>query len=449
MCGIAAVLNGSMSELVTMGEKINHRGVHNSIFEIDNLKVYFSWLPITDPKAKAQPFKSGKHYVWLNGFISNYKELGAKYSIPMDSDCDTELLARFIDKFNLTKLDELNGSFAVLVWHYGELTIFTDRYGIKQLYRYQSGNKVLIASEIMAIKAVVNLSKNDVGINDWKHSLGVMYDGTIYSGIKRVKKLPFTIPEKIEIEYNQAKERLKELWDQSIRRNKSDSISDCVFLSGGIDSGMIAKYIDADYSFSVDYTDENYSEIENIKLLSSGLHYSIICNQELFDKYADISASCIDDPKVGSCYTNYALTELAAKFATIIYSGAGGDEFFGGYPHRLFRAINEVIQRTDEEGQNYDINHFEYDLRFLSGVLIVEDRMAGNFAMETRYPLLDNDLVDFALSLPDEYLVGKRILKDISGLPDKVLNSPKKGFSNPHCTNKEWIEIVLKQLDNE
>ena len=65
--------------------------------------------------------------------------------------------------------------------------------------------------------------------------------------------------------------------------------------------------------------------------------------------------------------------------------------------------------------------------------------------METRYPLLDNDLVDFALSLPDEYKENKRILKDISGLNEKVLNSPKKGFSNP-VSNDEWVDFSINYI---
>ena len=72
--------------------------------------------------------------------------------------------------------------------------------------------------------------------------------------------------------------------------------------------------------------------------------------------------------------------------------------------------------------------------------------MAGWHTMETRYPLLDNDFVDFALSLPDEYLKDKRILKDISGLHFEVLNAKKKGFSNPHFTNKEWVKFTLKHI---
>jgi hypothetical protein len=72
--------------------------------------------------------------------------------------------------------------------------------------------------------------------------------------------------------------------------------------------------------------------------------------------------------------------------------------------------------------------------------------MSGWHTMETRYPLLDNEFVDFALSLPDEYLNNKRILKDISGLHPDVIKGKKRGFSNPHFTNDEWVEFCKNNI---
>lgn len=71
--------------------------------------------------------------------------------------------------------------------------------------------------------------------------------------------------------------------------------------------------------------------------------------------------------------------------------------------------------------------------------------MAGFHTMETRYPLLDNDFVDFALSLPAEYRKEKRILKDISGLHPDVVKGKKRGFSNPYMNNMEWATFALNK----
>lgn len=449
MCGLALTINGTKSETIAMGQAIKHRGIKHEIAEIDNIKVWFSWLPIVNKNAPMQPFVSGKWMVWLNGYISNYLELAEKYRINLYTDCDTLLLAELFNLFDLTKTNELNGFFSIVAYnkHEKKIHAFTDRYGIKQLYRYEQGDTVYICSEVKGLLQIGNHELDEVAVEDWHYSLGVMTFDTVYRNITRVPYLQFVMPETISISYPDAKKELKRLFDQSIRRNKA-KIADGVFLSGGVDSGIIAKHIFPDYSFSMDYTDSAYSEIEDIKLNTTGIHYTMICNRQLFDTYKYRVMKALDDLKAGSCYTNFALTELASKYCTVIYSGAGGDEVFDGYTHRYNREINDVIRRADMDGGKSNIAHKEYDWLFLKGVLVVEDRMAGFHTMETRYPLLDNDFVDFALSLPAIYRVNKRILKDISGLPDKIKDGKKRGFSNPYMSNFEWSQFAMNETRN-
>ena len=472
MCGIAIVVNGTHEEVMKMGHALKHRGKFQSDVKIDNIHAYFSWLPITDRSAGRQPFWHGKYALWLNGFISNWKELAKKYHIEMQTNCDTEFLVKFIAAGGYDYLHELNGFFSVVYYDGKSLEYFTDRYGIKQLYGYCDGGKTYIASEVKSLLAVLpGIKLDERGVEDWRYSLGVMNEHTIYKGVFRIPSLKFKRFDKLsvtQIDYEQAKDKLRELFWKSIERNKVDGLADGVFLSGGVDSGLLAKALNPDFCFSMDYQDVNFSEGENIKLNSAGIHYSMICNRAMFEKYKHETMEALDDLKAGSCYTNFALTELASKFCTVLYSGAGGDEVFNGYVHRYSKPIEEVIRRTSaqpcpkgsyaeiqgpstplrsaQDDKPISLTHKEYDWKYLKGILVVEDRMSGYHTMETRYPFLDNDLVDFALSLPDEYLNDKRILKDISGLDPKVLSGKKRGFSNPYCTNEEWIEFTLQNL---
>lgn len=440
MCGISLVVNGSRSEVKVMGEAIKHRGTRHNIFEHGKLKVWFSCLPITDQTAPMQPYFYEGKYFWLNGFISNYKELAERYGIELLTNCDTELLSKFKGHYL-----ELNGFFSIVIYdtYTGKLNCFTDRYGIKQLYKYQAGKTLYISSEIKGIQAVNKIEIDQDAMSDWLYSLGVMSE-TIYKGVSRVECLPFIKPDVINISYEYAKEKLKFLLKQSIHRNKSN-LNDGVFLSGGIDSGILAKGLNPKYCFSVDYKDQKLSEYPGIRLNSKGTHFSLLCNDYLYDNYKFKTLDALDDLKAGSCYTNFALTELASKLCTVLYSGAGGDEVFDGYSHRYSRNINDVIRRTNYPGKRYDLTHKEYDWLYLKSILVVEDRMSGFHTMETRYPFLDNDLVNFALSLPEEYKKDKRILKDISGLHTEVVNGKKKGFSNP-VSNAEWAEFCLQQV---
>jgi asparagine synthase (glutamine-hydrolysing) len=459
MCGINAIIKGNDDvnfELTSMNEATKRRGFETFYEDHGSAQVAFNWLPITD-KLNYPPNEYNGTVVYLNGFISNYKELATKYDIALKTNSDIEFLAKFLDLHNGNKLDELNGFFAVLYWSpfYKDWFRFTDRYGIKQLYEYRDEKgTTYISSEVKGILAVcpeIELDEN--AIEDWKCTLGAMNENTIYKGIRRIPKLPFVVPKKISISYEDAKIKLQRLLLKSFQRNNYNGAKG-VYLSGGIDSGIIAKWLIPEYCFSVDYVDNEFSEAELIKENSIRNHYSIIINEHTAKKYAFKTMEALDDLKAGSCYTNFAIAELASKFVKVVYSGAGGDEFFGGYPHRknvnvpiiAKRTINQECWGYVDKLQRTKTTPFEYDLKFLSAVLVVEDRMSGFHTMETRYPLLDNDLVDFALSLPDEYLENKRILKDVSGLSEKVLNGKKRGFSNPYFTNDEWVEFTLKNL---
>lgn len=456
MCGISVVINGTRPEVYLMGKAIQHRGTHHSLTEIDNIRVYFSHLKITDSSSQDQPFCSGKWMVWMNGYISNYWEIAHKYKINLDSGCDTELLSRFIEKFGMDNWGELNGFFSIFAYDTIEKKMLagTDRYGIKQLYRYVSpGGTVYISSEPKAILKV----NPQIGINvdyenEWIYSLGVMNPHTIYRDIKRVPCIASPKITPLSISYSDAKDQLTYLLSQSMFRNKVKAIKDGVFLSGGIDSGLLANRLDPDYCFSMDYHDEKYSEINNIKLNSNSKHITMICNRDLFDEYKVKTFQAVDDLKVGSCYTNFALTEVASKFCTVLYSGAGGDEVFDGYIHRYDRKINDVIRRTlitddfNEQVFYDDITHKQYDWQYLKGILVIEDRMSGYHTMETRYPYLDNDLVNFVLSLPEEYRKDKRILRDVCGLAPEVARGRKRGFSNPYMTNFQWAKFALEQV---
>ena len=460
MCGINAVINGKPSDAVRMAHATRNRGmvVHTYHHELNGqtFDVAFNYLPITGEKNIEYPVKIGTFRFWLNGYISNYKELQEDYELGNICGTDTEVMAQLltigilqeqVDKY----VKMLNGFFSILIYdeENGEHWTFTDRHGIKKLYRYEHG----ISSEIKGLQALYDIKPTQDCISNWRSTLGIITED---SGYEDVFVVPSVWHKEIykytDITYYEAKLELSRLLHQAFERNKAPGLRTGVLLSGGIDSGILAKYMQPDYCFSMDYEDDFYSEIGNIKLNTQGIHYTIICNRQLADTYAPLAAQCLDELKAGSCYTNYALTELASKFCRVIYSGAGADELFKGYTHRYDKPVEEVAHRSGCTIESHlpmigytDMTHAQYDAAYLKGILIVEDRIGGAHAVETRYPFLDNDLVDFVRSLPDEFLENKKILKDVCGLHPDVVNGKKRGFSNPYYTNLEWADYVLKQ----
>ena len=226
----------------------------------------------------------------------------------------------------------------------------------------------------------------------------------------------------------------------------------------------------------------------------------------------------LEDLRVGQCYPNYYAARLASESVKVVMSGTGGDELFGGYPWRYATAIGNSVEsyidnyyrywqrlvyneekpllfnkevkdqlrKMDIDGtipfkdhtlmafQNVypgeircnsreeQINHSLYFecKTFLHGLLVVEDKMSMAHSLETRVPLLDNDLVDLACQTPVRYKianlnnwetfnadiprslertdVGKDILRKTMGrvIPKSVTQAKKQGFSAP---DESWF----------
>jgi asparagine synthase (glutamine-hydrolysing) len=157
----------------------------------------------------------------------------------------------------------------------------------------------------------------------------------------------------------------------------------------------------------------------------------------------------LEEPRVGQSYPNYYAAQLASKFVKVVLSGGGGDELFGGYPWRYYRAVvnqdfehyidqyygfwqrlipnkeiskvfapiwddvkdvwtrdifRDVFLSHDNElnrPEDY-INHSLYfeAKTFLHGLFVVEDKVSMAHSLESRVPFMDNDLVEFAMQCP-------------------------------------------------
>jgi asparagine synthase (glutamine-hydrolysing) len=184
-------------------------------------------------------------------------------------------------------------------------------------------------------------------------------------------------------------------------------------------------------------------------------HYEMVLKAGDMERILPALTWHLEEPRVGQSYPNYYASQLAGKFVKVVLSGAGGDELFGGYPWRYYRAVvnddfehyvdkyyrfwqrlipNRVIRQVfrpiwrDVENvwtrhifrdvfadqasaltraEDY-VNHSLYfEARtFLHGLLVVEDKLSMAHGLETRVPFLDNDLVDFAMRVPVRMKLG-------------------------------------------
>ena len=177
----------------------------------------------------------------------------------------------------------------------------------------------------------------------------------------------------------------------------------------------------------------------------------------------------LENPRVGASWPNFGLYELASKYVRVLFDGAGADELFGGYHWRYAEPeYKNVLSRTgqwgpicqqlmdDTIGTDSIYDRYKIDAEwFLSGVLEVVDKLSMAHSVEVRVPFLDNDLVDFAVTIPAEYKSGKQVLKDAfaDALPQEIISGPKKGFTSPDWLTSDgdtqaqrWNNEAINQL---
>ena len=242
------------------------------------------------------------------------------------------------------------------------------------------------------------------------------------------------------------------------------------YLSGGMDSGSItavaASQIPYLKSFTCGFDLHSASGLElafdereaaeHMSYLFKTEHYEMVLKAGDMERVMPRLAWHIEEPRVGQSYPNFYVSQLARKFVKVALAGTGGDELFGGYPWRYYRAVvnddfehyvdkyylfwqrlipNTVIKRVFQpvwrdvehvwtrdifrdvfqehapqltRPEDY-VNHSLYfeAKTFLHGLLVIEDKLSMAHGLETRVPFLDNDLVDFALRVPVKYKLGK------------------------------------------
>lgn len=459
MCGIVVQFNfnknkhANDSVMADMLAAIKHRGTDQVVIDnYNNFNVGFRRLAITDVKTN-QPGRSTNWIVYLNGEIYNYKELGY-------TGTECEVLAKGFEEHGVDFVQKLNGMFAIVAINNGVVWVCRDRYGIKPMYYWITDNKIIMASEIKAIiqHKDYTFKVNDSAKEQWMTFNNILTDDTLFLDIQKMDKGSYmclnikTITKywhwefkPTPMDYDVAVKKVRSLVVAAIKK-QIPNLPFGTCLSSGIDSNIINHVIGDQYTFTAGFNhtlDESHLARKHGKK-----HYEVIYN-----KVRNLNETIyhLEDLRVGASWANYGVCELASKFVKVLFDGAGADELFGGYTWRYktlnyYFSVNRTGYHNDHMVQLFKNKfpvdtletRYEFDANyFLEGVLLVGDKLSMAHTIEMRVPFLDNDLVDFCLTLPNEFKENKRILKDafVDLLPGEILNATKKGFSSP-----DWFE---------
>lgn len=355
-----------------MGRTLAHRGPDDSGETIQNapemsIALGHKRLSIIDlSRAGRQPMSNEDGTIWLtlNGEIYNFQELrkelnhkGHRFS----SRSDSEIVIHLYEELGVACLEKLEGMFAFALWDANRriLLLARDRFGKKPLHYALLESGIVFASEIKALLQHPQVSR-DIDFRSMHKYLSYEYvpaPASIFRAIRKVEPghyvvyrhgnlhthrywdVPLTdypVTDKTETE---CEEELVALLDQAVRTRLVADVPVGVFLSGGVDSGLVAalaaRAAPQLECFTIGFDEPSFDESGRAAQVAHYLgikqHIQVFHARDmlrLIPKLPSIFDEPVADPSVVPLYL---LSRFAAEKVKVVLSGDGGDELFAGY----------------------------------------------------------------------------------------------------------------------
>ena len=375
MCGIAGIIRtGSCNreEIAAMLKGMDHRGPDGEgIYINENIGIGHKRLSIIDLFTGDQPMADKDNKIWItyNGEIYNYKELRKLLSekgYTFRTNSDTEVVIYAYKHWGEACVERFRGMFAFGIVDFNKKVLFLARdiFGIKPLNYRLDKNFFAFSSEISPLK---NLAGNDalegsyLSLEYYFRYGYIPAPQTIYSNIYKLEKGNYLvvgfsgkiIKHQEYFDFSREKINSKEpanfIWEECV----SDAIEESVkahlladvpfglFLSGGIDSTIIAHFLrkitsEKIKAFTISFNEKKHDELKYAKIVAEKYDLELI--HEVVDPCSlELLPDIIENNHYGepfgdnSAIPTYYLSRLARKHVPLVLSGDGGDEIFGGY----------------------------------------------------------------------------------------------------------------------
>jgi asparagine synthase (glutamine-hydrolysing) len=350
---------------------IAHRGPDASALKLDDpIRVGFRRLAIIDLNPEAnQPLLAADGASWIvfNGEIYGYKVLKAeleKRGHEFRTESDTEVALNAYLEWGSGFVERLDGMFAIAIWDARErkLKLWRDRPGIKPLYYYYDGRRFAFASELKAIERALAPRDLEVDGTACYDFLGYRYVPAPKTLYKRCFKLPpahelvyspdtgslssprryWTLPvpeEPRSPPLEAACEELRALIGASVAEQMVADVPVGFFLSGGVDSSVVVAAAAATgtrvSTFSIGFDSDKASETPYAREVAQRFgtdHHERILSQAHAQELLPHLKSWFDEPFADeSSLPTYLVSSAAREHVTVVLTGDGGDEVFGGY----------------------------------------------------------------------------------------------------------------------
>lgn len=385
MCGI---LGGNNPDWVyDKGIRcMRHRGPDGTrVSRLPEVTLAFDRLAIVDLSERGmQPMFSEDGCVGIvfNGEIYGYWKLRDKLiqkGYLFHSSSDTEVILNAYLEWGEQFITRIDGMFAMAIYDKrdGTIRLFRDRVGIKPLYYYYDGSNFGFASELKGIQnmcSTVSFQIDNTAVFDYLHFLYIPEPKTYYKNVYKLLpghcmifdvkyrrivknfsywKLKINERQAVQRKQSDLIEELRSLIKESIEEQMIADVPVGTFLSGGVDSSIVTyeghRVNPQLETFSMGFKDIRYNELNYACELAR--RYQIRMNTQLFDrnvfrKYYSKLKTWFDEPFADtSAFPTYLVSKMAKEKVTVVLTGDGSDEIFGGY-----RRYHAIWQKEREHG---------------------------------------------------------------------------------------------------
>lgn len=362
MCGIAGSINADFSNESVL-QAMRHRGPDEQAeYRNGNVHFYHLRLSILDIACGKQPMHLDDRYtIIFNGEIYNHREVREKFGLTGKTSSDTETLLLLYEKLGIKFLDHLDGMFVFVIHDKMKNSLFIarDRAGKKPFYYFYDHKKIVFASELNGLKAMIPLQPEPGHFYQYLR-LGTFYrENTPYKDVRELRGGYYmtvdcntlateefkwwNIHEFYQISSPDSFEESLAKTDQILhtairRRLETSDLEVGCFLSGGIDSGLVSsiasQYNSGLKTFTVSFPGA-YNEAPLAKLVAQKYnthHQEIsISFDQLEDDVEKILTNYGEPFFDSSAIPSYYVSKAAKEYVTVILNGDGADELFGGY----------------------------------------------------------------------------------------------------------------------